>query len=289
MKQLHLLVSSMSNRGRSLTEGRKVVQVLRQSGWKVTITVTAGTDDLGATAKQLPGALVGAIGGDGYLAAIGGALAEDPEKTLVPLPGGRRNDQCRALGIPMSAQKQAQRIANGETTTKTIDGMWVEDKSGRTFALGVVSLGVDAHANQVANRSSIGSGPLAYGWGAVHGLFRYRPQVFETSLGSVGGWAASISNSGWIGGGVNLVPGSDLNDGTLEVLEVMPAPRWRVLPTLAKVLAARNVNTPLVKIVNCQSISVDAPAGVAAMADGDVVAHTPFTVAAAPGALRVLV
>ena len=55
--------------------------------------------------------------------------------------------------------------------------MWVTDEAARvpTLVLGVISLGIDARANVLANESFLTNGPLAYGYGAFAALASFRP------------------------------------------------------------------------------------------------------------------
>ena len=171
--------------------------------------------------------------------------------------------------------------------------MWVRSCEGVRLALGVVSIGLDARANILANESSLTSGPLAYGYGAFAALASHQPtDVVATVDGrerNMGGWIASVSNSGRFGGGITLVESSDMSDGVLEVCHVGPIPVSRALPVLARVVAGRAKTHPAIKVEKARAVSFAAPAGIVAMADGDHIASIPFTVEVAPGVVSVLV
>lgn len=282
----------MSARGRALKVGREVVRIFRQAGWSVTPEVTRSVDNVSATARNSPAGYVGAVGGDGYLAAVAEGLAEDPERILVPFPGGRGNDLCRALGIGTDASAHARTLLESDLSERQhdIDGIWVGEP--RRLALGVVSMGVDAAANERANRSRLRIGPLAYAWSAVSAFARFHPLPFvveiDGSTQELPGWVCSLSNSGWIGGGVNIVPSSDIADGKLELLNVGPTAKLKVLPLLAKVLGGRNLDSPLVRLADAYSVTVLEPSGLAAMADGDMIARVPFTATVANKVVRVV-
>ena len=127
---MRLLVSSMSAGGRALRVGPSVVAALRGGGWDVEVVVTTAGDD--PASMVAPGAdAVGALGGDGFLAAVAQGC-HDHGAVLVPMPGGRGNDLCRALGVGADPLQRASGLAplgsdRGAIggSVRAIDGMWV--------------------------------------------------------------------------------------------------------------------------------------------------------------------
>ena len=303
-----LLVSSMSAGGRSVRLGPRIVRILRGGGWEVAVRLTTPGDDPAAIAGGVAaGSIVAALGGDGYLSAVARGCHES-DALFVPMPGGRGNDLCRALGMGTDPLVRARRLAplglssdeagasssdSLASRVRPLDGMWVRSRDGVRLALGIVSIGLDARANILANESSLTSGPLAYGYGAFAALASHEPtEIVATVDGrerNMSGWIASVSNSGRFGGGITLVESSDMSDGVLEVCHVGPLSVARALPVLAKVVAGRAKNHPAIEVESARVVSFAAPAGMVAMADGDRIASIPFTVDVAPGVVSVLV
>ena len=303
-----LLVSSMSAGGRSVRLGPRIVRILRGGGWEVAVRLTTPGDDPAAIAGGVAaGSIVAALGGDGYLSAVARGCHES-DALFVPMPGGRGNDLCRALGVGTDPLARARRLASlgfssdeaGASSSdslasrvRPLDGMWVRSRDGVRLALGIVSIGLDARANILANESSLTSGPLAYGYGAFAALASHEPAEIVATVDGVkrnmSGWIASVSNSGRFGGGITLVESSDMSDGVLEVCHVGPLSVARALPVLAKVVAGRAKNHPAIEVESARVVSFAAPAGMVAMADGDRIASIPFTVDVAPGVVSVLV
>ena len=307
-RSILLLVSSMSAGGRSVRLGPRIVRILRGGGWEVAVRLTTPGDDPAAIAGGVAaGSIVAALGGDGYLSAVARGCHES-DALFVPMPGGRGNDLCRALGVGTDPLARARRLASlglssdeaGASSSdslasrvRPLDGMWVRSREGVRLALGIVSIGLDARANILANESSLTSGPLAYGYGAFAALASHEPtEIVATVDGrerNMSGWIASVSNSGRFGGGITLVESSDMSDGVLEVCHVGPLSVARALPVLAKVVAGRAKNHPAIEVESARVVSFAAPAGMVAMADGDRIASIPFTVDVAPGVVSVLV
>lgn len=303
-RSIHLFVSSMSAGGRSVSVGPSVVRVLRAGGWHVSVTLTTQSDDPSALAGQARADVIAGLGGDGFISAIARGCHESGS-LFAPIPGGRGNDLCRALGIGADPLVRARSLAElGFSTdetdllitqrTKPLDGMWVteEGAEGRTLVLGVVSMGIDARANVLANESFLTSGPLAYGYGAFAALASFKPVPVKARIDGedrdLTGWLASISNSGRIGGGIHLVPQSDLHDGLMEVCHVGRVPLRTVVSALVTVVAGRSRGHVQIAVENADTVEVLEPVGLVAMADGDRVAEVPFTTRRAPHVVDVL-
>ncbi len=292
-----LLVSSMSARGRALNYGRDLARTLGRGGWEVEVKVTTSEHDVEVEASKVDSPFVAALGGDGYITtAARGVLGT--QTPLVPIPLGRGNDTCRALGIGANAGRWVRKLADADASEVSswvcdMDAMSVTSNGHEEIALGIVSLGIDATANMVANRAWIRSGPVAYAWGAVYGfLGKHKPVRMEALVDGrdeeVGGWLCSISNSGWFGGGVNLVPGSQFDDGILELVSVEPMSRLRVLRPLVRALTARSAHDPIIKVKEGRVFKLIGPAGIIAMADGDYVGQTPLEIRVLSRALKVV-
>lgn len=277
--------------------GRDVVDALRAGGWEVHVKVTSTAHDIAFESRSNEAHYVGALGGDGYLASAASGRAEHPG-VLIPFPGGRGNDLCRYLGIGADPVEWARRLGEAQDATLDswtgqLDAIEVASSEGVKTALGVVSLGIDATANLVANNSWLRSGPLAYAWGAAAGfLGKFKPEPIEAVVDGqaveLGGWLTSISNTGWFGGGINILPQSSANDGVLEVLNAKRIPRYKALPLLTRALALRQIDHPVIEVSTAATLEMSRPVGMVAMADGDIVGHLPLVMRVLPGALTVV-
>ena len=236
---------------------------------------------------------------------------------MIPLPGGRGNDLCRCLGIGTDALAhirnlpQASEIVSSEAGTierfRDVDAMRIApcvpprvaqnldaqgSRSGEASqVLGLVSFGLDALANQIANESPFSSGTIAYAWGAVCALAKFKPRTMEIEVDGqvrrIRGWLVSVSNSGWFGGGINIVPTSNPSDGKLELLTVDPVPKQHAIRVLARVLATRRVDAPIVHVETVSRVKILDSAGLIAMGDGDQVARGSVEISVQPGVFRV--
>ena len=322
--KLKLFVSALSGKGRALRRAPKVAALLRSQGWNVDVRVTHRSDDPAALAAACTNHWVAVLGGDGYIARIATQVGARGG-VVIPLPGGRGNDLCRCLGIGTDAVAHVRSLptasqictedAGEHPRIRGVDAMQVralkgenegQDAAGQGPAspakdleenpvqvLGIVSFGLDALANQIANDTSFASGTFAYAWGALRALQQFQPKTMEIEVDGVRrrirGWLVSVSNSGWFGGGINIVPSSNPSDGRLELLTVDPVPKHHAIRVLARVLAMRKVDDPILHVEQVTSVKIWDSAGLVAMGDGDQVGEGPLEISVSPEVFRVFV
>ncbi len=321
--KLKLFVSALSGKGRALRRAPKVAALLRSQGWNVDVRVTHRSDDPAALAAACTNHWVAVLGGDGYIARIATQVGARGG-VVIPLPGGRGNDLCRCLGIgtdaiahvrslPMASEICASE-AGEHPRIRGVDAMQVralnKENDGKDAAgqrpssakdleenpaqvLGIVSFGLDALANQIANDTSFASGTFAYAWGALRALQQFQPKTMEIEVDGerkrIRGWLVSVSNSGWFGGGINIVPSSNPSDGRLELLTVDPVPKHHAIRVLARVLTMRKVDDPILHVEEVTSVKIWDSAGLVAMGDGDQVGEGPLEISVSPEVFRVFV
>ena len=322
--KLKLFVSSLSGKGRALRRAPKVAALLRSQGWNVDVRVTHRSDDPAALAAACTNHWVAVLGGDGYIARIATQVGARGG-VVIPLPGGRGNDLCRCLGIGTDAVAHVRSLptasqicaegAGEHPRIRGVDAMQVralngvnegQDAAGQrpssrardleenpVQVLGIVSFGLDALANQIANDTSFASGTFAYAWGALRALQQFQPKTMEIEVDGerkrIRGWLVSVSNSGWFGGGINIVPSSNPSDGRLELLTVDPVPKHYAIRVLARVLAMRKVDDPILHVEEVTSVKILDSAGLVAMGDGDQVGEGPLEISVSPRVFRVFV
>lgn len=327
--KLKLFVSALSGKGRALRRAPKVAALLRSQGWNVDVRVTHRSDDPAALAAACTNHWVAVLGGDGYIARIATQVGARGG-VVIPLPGGRGNDLCRCLGIGTDAVAHVRSLptaleicaegAGEHPRIRGVDAMQVralnrvndgqdaagqrprspgKDLEGKDLeenpaqVLGIVSFGLDALANQIANDTSFASGTFAYAWGALRALQQFQPKTMEIEVDGerkrIRGWLVSVSNSGWFGGGINIVPSSNPSDGRLELLTVDPVPKRHAIRVLARVLAMRKVDDPILHVEEVTSVKILDSAGLVAMGDGDQVGEGPLEISVSPEVFRVFV
>jgi YegS/Rv2252/BmrU family lipid kinase len=228
-----------------------------------------------------------AFGGDGLISAVADAL-KGSDGLVGVLPGGRGNDLCRVLGIPLKPVAACGVLASG--VERQLD---LGEAGGRTF-VGIASCGFDSVVNRIANETTVVRGSPVYALALLRALPSWRAAGFEVTLdgGEVRrftGYSVAVANSRQFGGGMRLAPDASLTDGQLDVviIEDMTKPRFlRLAPT---VFSGRHVRYPEVSVVRGREVQISASEPFTLYADGEAIAELPVTVRVLPAAVRMIV
>ena len=239
-----------------------------------------------ARAAAAAGEVAAAMGGDGLIGAVAGAL-RGTEGVLGILPGGRGNDFGRVLGIPRELPAACRVLAEG--TERQVD---LGEVDGRLF-IGIASTGLDSDANRIANEAPPWLGGLVYAYGALRALAAWTPARFDLELDgehkTFTGYSVAAANSKAYGGGMYLAPDAELDDGMLDVVVVEAYAKRRAVARMPKLFKGTHVKDPEVHVFRAKEVRIAADRAFEVYADGDEIGTLPATVRAVPGALRVLV
>src|SRR4051812_43957483 len=140
----------------------------------------AGRDAARGAAREAGqrGETVVAVGGDGTIGLIAGALRDTPGRLAV-IPAGRGNDFARVMKIPEDASEAAALILDGHE--KVVD---VGDVDGETFVC-IASLGFDSDANRIANEAKLVKGNLVSLSAALRALAGWKHATFHVVVDGV--------------------------------------------------------------------------------------------------------
>ena len=225
-------------------------------------------------------------GGDGLAGAVAHGLRETGG-ILGVLPGGRGNDFARKLGIPGDPAGAVEVLAHADP--RTVD---VGEVDGRTF-LGIASYGFDSDCQDLANATKVVRGQMVYVYSALRTLAGWKATRFSFTADdgeqrTVKGYAVAACNSGVFGGGMALAPEASMEDGLLDVVLTLDSSKLNYLRGIPKVFKGTHLEDPATELFRARQLRVDAERPFRIYADGDPIGHTPATIRAVPGALRVL-
>lgn len=225
-----------------------------------------------------------AVGGDGHVASISGAI-RGTKTELAVVPAGRGNDLARVLEIP-TKPVEAVRLAL-EGRARPID---VGEVDGEPF-LGIASLGFDSEANRIANASRL-RGNAVYLYAALKALASWRHAHFDVTVDGehhgFTGYSVAVGNSKAYGGGMMLFPHAELDDRLLDVLLVSEHSRVRFLRMMPKVFRGTHVGEPQAVFLTGRTIEIRADRPFAVYADGDPIGEVPVTVRLGERRVRII-
>ncbi|MFL5894665.1 MAG: diacylglycerol/lipid kinase family protein [Thermoleophilaceae bacterium] len=287
-RPIALLVNPSAADGRSLKCVDAARAELEARGAEYRLVTPAGQDAARNAAQEAAerGETVAAVGGDGTMGLIAGAL-RGASSPLAIIPAGRGNDFARVLGIPTDPRGAAAVAIDGDE--QLVD---VGDVDGKPFVC-IASLGLDSDANRIANEAKLVRGNLVYLYAALRALAGWKHANFHVVVDGVAhdvhGWSVAIANSKAYGGGMLIAPHADLSDGELDVMLVSESSKTRALRDLPKLFKGTHAENSYVSFVKGETVEVSADRPFAIYADGDPIGEVPATVRVSRRSLRVLV
>lgn len=226
-----------------------------------------------------------AMGGDGIVGRVAGAVAA-AGGVMGVIPGGRGNDFCRAVGIPLDVPGACALLLRG--TPRPVDLGYA---NGVAF-IGIASLGFDSDVQERALVSRLPLGNLIYLWCSVATVASWHPATFTGTVDGAPfetrGWNVAVANSGMYGGGMRLAPDASVTDGLLDVVMATETSRLRFLRALPKLFKGSHVDEPAFSVRTATVVRVDADRPFRVFADGDPIATLPCEITVQPAAVRVL-
>ena len=294
-RRFTFLVNPASGGGAAPEAVVPVARLLRDAGAEVEVTYSPGPNAMQAlvAAALDRGDVVVSVGGDGMLSSLAGPVA-DGDGVLAVLPAGRGNDFARMVGLPTTAQAQAELLLAGPT--RRVDLL---DWDGRTVA-GSVYAGVDARAAALVDRARRLPGRVQYPYAALRSLATYSPAHYRLRVdGADHEYAAAtvvVANSGYYGKGMRIAPDARLDDGLLDVVVIEAASRLALMRALPTVYDGSHVDRDEVHVLTARRVEITARgrAPVPVGGDGEPLGtlpdlgQEPSVATVRPGALTVL-
>ena len=311
---LCLVVNPAAGNGRALRAMPAVLTALTAAGGP-TVRVCESTSLSHAASCAIDaagrGETVVAVGGDGLVGTLAGAVA-GAGGVLGLVPAGRGNDFARMLGIPRVAPEAARALVTGEPQPVDLIGVRAGD-GPEAIVAGSVYLGIVSEGGEIANRARWVRGPLGYQLAGVRALLAWEQARFALELPGQGdaagqagaangngasefpGYCVVVANSGYLAAGVMAAPGADLSDGLLDVLTVEHGSRSSFLKIMRRAAKGGHVGMSQVGMQQAASVTVRADRAMPAAADGETLPFAsplppgiPLAIRALPAALRII-
>jgi diacylglycerol kinase (ATP) len=230
-----------------------------------------------------------AVGGDGTVSAVAGALATK-EAFLGIIPAGTANMMARELGIPLRVNEACNLLSEGVTTT--IDAMEV---NGRHYVYQIVLGSTSQVMARIGNEEKQLLGRSMFVLAGLRLLVEYRPIYVN---GTVDGekictWASqiTIANAGILGlKPFRLGPDISPSDGKIEVIIMMGRTRIGFLGSGLDIVTKNYRTSRGLRYFDArQFVELDSDPPTLVKADGEIIGGTPVTLRVVPSAVKVMV
>jgi YegS/Rv2252/BmrU family lipid kinase len=282
-----LLVNPASAGGRALKALPAVHEVLDGAKAPYRTVTTRSIDHAYDEALRAAeaGETVAALGGDGLLRPLAGAL-KGTASALAIVPCGRGNDLARVLGIPDDPDQAARIAVEGEE--RLLD---VANVEGTPF-MGIASVGFDSDANRIANEAKLVRGNAVYLYALLRTLATWKPATFTVTVDGephqMTGYTVAVGNSKVYGGGMYILPQAELDDGKLDVMLAKQAPKLRSMWDVPKLFKGSHTNLSYMEFLRGEEIEVSSDRPFVIYADGDPIGATPAIMRVERRCLRVI-
>lgn len=281
--RLQLVVNPAAGGGRGARRVPAVEAALSAHDLLVTPTRSLEHADELVAQALADGRIPVAMGGDGIVGRVAGACVG---AVMGVIPGGRGNDFCRSVGIPLDPVKACSVLTTG--TPQPVDLGYAD---GHAF-IGIASIGFDSEVQERVLTSKLPLGQLTYLVGSLATVFSWKPADFSYTADGVAhsltGWSVAVANTGMYGGGMRLAPAASVTDGILDVVTSATTSRLTFLRALPKVFKGTHVQEPSVTVGTARTVTLDASRPFRVFADGDPIATLPCTITVQPAALQVI-
>lgn len=300
-EQVLLLANPTAGRGRGDEALEAVERALRAGGVEPAVHRTRGPGDARERAAQAEREGVGVlvpIGGDGTLHEALNGLCDAssdgrPRAALGLVPVGTGNDYARVLGIPGRDPRAAARILlEGRTRRVDLGRLRGAGEGVETFCNNVGAAFL-ATANAAHEVHRYLPGRLSYSLGGFIEFLRYRafPLVIRVDGRTLACEATGIQVSigRFCGGGIELAPDAQLDDGRLQVFVLRRQNKLRTVLEWPRVARGEKVGD--ISVLSGREVELERPDGRELLlhADGEVLRAPGLArVGIDPGALRVI-
>lgn len=293
-EHIALLSNPFAGKGRGAHEAEVALAHLRTRGQDVRVY----TGESAASSRMLVAQALGesprvlvVVGGDGTLSGILDAVCA-AGIPVVLVPAGTGNDLARALGLPRRDAVAAAELAL-TGVPRAIDVGEVCAAGRIDSFLTIAALGFDAKVSDRTNRLRWPHGVLRYYLALVVELVRLRPMEFTVSVDGeppiqAPGTLVAVGNTESYGGGMPLCIGAEADDGLLDIVQVAPLTRFRLLRLFPLLLRGAHLTRSEVTHRHARSVTVSAP-GLVVYADGERIAENECTIGIRRSALTILV
>jgi diacylglycerol kinase (ATP) len=221
------------------------------------------------------------VGGDGTThevlnGAFGGlgASAGEERVTVAMLPLGTGNSFLRDFGIT-NAEEASRRIERGHT--RAVDALRIVHAGGELYAFNLLGLGFAARAGALTNRRYKPLGTAGYIAAVVQSTIELATDAYPFSTDRSArddrrSILLSFSNSRATGGGMQMAPRAETDDGELDIIRIGPMPRGRFLAQFPSIFAGTHVEKDGVEQTRARRVDFDLGGKVVdCMIDGEVI------------------
>lgn len=245
MKRIYI-VNPTSGHGRSLKVAKEIHHICLGKKLDFEIIETKGPSDATMIAKEFDkeNHVIFSVGGDGTLHEIVNGMHT---ASISIIPSGTGNDFYKTI------TEQTDKIDLGIVNER--------------YFVNIAALGIDAlialKGNQLKEK---GFDKFSYPLGIISALKEY--QAFDTTLGQF--WALAICNGQSYGGGFQIAPFADNQDGYLDLCMIKNIPFLKLLKVFLKIVQSTHAHDSNFQHYQIKEVTVNSSDSIICNVDGEI-------------------
>jgi len=221
------------------------------------------------------------VGGDGLFHLLL-QLAIEFKVPLAIAPGGTGNDFYRTLGwFESDLTEYLEHLISIEPSLVDVGVV-----DGEYFGA-VLSSGFDSVVNERANKLRWPKGPAKYNAAIVLEFPKFQAIDFkiyaDEKILEVEAMLIAIGNGSSYGGGMQVCPDADLQDGLLDIMILHPVSKIEFIKVFPTVYKGTHIEHPQVEVIRAKRVRIESSA--IAYADGERIGQLPVQVESLPQSL----
>ena len=252
---------------------------------------------LAAEAVQRGAGRIVVVGGDGTVnEAVNGLIGRDGVELAV-LPRGTGTDFVRSFGIPTDVEQAARIVVEGRTRTidagKVTYRSWSGGDAVAYFA-NIASAGMSgAVAKRTNETTKVLGGKASYLLATLAVFASWRNTelriTVDDAIRSGRMYDAIVANARYFGGGMQICPAAEPDDGLFDVLLIGDITKFDLLANMPKIYRGTHLPHPRAELLRGATVTVDAPEPLPVQIDGEQPGTTPARFEIVRDALRLRV
>ncbi len=296
------IVNPAAGGGRAGKRAPSTLARLRDAGLDLAVRYTTGPGDATKIARdELERGMRRflTVGGDGTThEALNGVLSADPREarpnarvTFAMLPLGTGNSFLRDFGIT-NATEAERRILRGRT--RAVDALAIRHRGGVVYAFNLVGLGFASRAGTLTNEKYKALGAAGYVAAVIEATVERSVYVYPFTTDRAArderpALLLCFSNSRATGGGMQMAPRAETDDGELDVIRIGTMSRLEFLRQFPRIYTGTHVLHPRVEASRATWVDLDlGGAVVPCMIDGEIVPLALERIEVVPSAFDVV-
>ena len=220
-----------------------------------------------------------------------------PAVELAVIARGTGWDFVRTYGIPRRLRKAVAVALEGRTREIDVGRAVYRDSSGNEQTMCFANIASAGMSGAIARRANVTSktlgGKASYLWATIAVFSRWQSGELTVTVDGVERSARMhdvvVANGRYFGGGMQICPGAEPDDGLFDVLLIGDLTKRDLLLTLPKTYRGTHLPHPKAEVLRGSSVVVEAPSAVPIELDGEQPGTTPVRFELVPKALRLRV